>query len=130
MRRTIFFGAVLTCGLVSAGAASAGADHPQSNRSAQKPKVTIVQVTQKEYKFILSRKTVPVGKVTFVITNKGTIPHNMVFQGPILYASSPLIAAGGKYRLTVRFKKPGAYTYVCTPHFELGMSGRIRVVKA
>jgi plastocyanin len=125
MKKLLIGAAVGVVAIVPAGGAVA------SNLThAKKPaKVTTVNVTAKEYKFVLSRKSVPVGKVTFIVSNKGTIPHNMAFQGPILYAQTPLIAAGKKTKLTVTFKKPGEYTFVCTPHFELGMVAKIKVTK-
>jgi plastocyanin len=82
----------------------------------------------KDYKFILSRKTVPVGTVVFNIVNRGTVRHNMVFQAPI-YKGSPLIPSGGHYRLKVVLKKPRSYVFICTPHFELGMIGQLRAIK-
>jgi plastocyanin len=90
--------------------------------------ITTVTVVMKEYRFALSRRSVPVGTVLFKIVNRGTIPHNMAFQGPI-YKQSPLIQAGSSYRLRVVFKKPGTYVFLCTPHFELGMTGRLRVTR-
>ncbi len=45
--------------------------------------VTTVTVTMKEFKFVLSKKTVRHGKVTFKLVNKGTIPHDFKIAGKI-----------------------------------------------
>jgi plastocyanin len=65
--------------------------------------------------------------VIFKIVNKGQIEHNMVFNGPIIYAKSPLVLPKKTYTLKVKFKNPGRYNFVCTLHFELGMAGTIKV---
>ena len=44
--------------------------------TAQKSVVTVTAGTPSEFKFALSKSRVPVGTVTFNITNKGTIPHD------------------------------------------------------
>jgi plastocyanin len=90
---------------------------------------TTVRVVTTEYKFALSRKTVPVGTVIFVITNKGQLPHNIAFNGPVIYKKAPLVDPGSSYRLKVVFKKPGTYHFVCSPHFKLGMASQITVKK-
>jgi plastocyanin len=112
----------LLAGLVLSGGAFAAKPAP-----AAKPKTTTVNVVMTEYRFALSAKTVPVGTVLFKLVNKGQVEHNMVFNGPIVYAKSPLVQPGGTYTLKVKFKKPGPYNFVCTLHFELGMAGTIRV---
>jgi plastocyanin len=119
MLRTLSIIVVALC-LLAAGPATA---------AKRASKITTVTVVMKEYRFNLSRYSMPVGTVVFKIVNKGTSPHNMVFQAPI-WKESPLIQAGGRYQFRVRFRKAGRYVFVCTPHFELGMSGRLRVTKA
>src|SRR5947207_12069459 len=42
---------------------------------------TTVKVTAKEYKFTLSRKSAPHGKVTFKVTNKGVLKHDFRIAG-------------------------------------------------
>jgi plastocyanin len=90
---------------------------------------TTVRVVTTEYKFALSRKTVPVGTVIFVIVNKGQLPHNMAFNGPVVYKRAPLVDPGSFYRFKVVFKKPGTYRFVCSPHFKLGMASQITAKK-
>src|SRR5215207_3906234 len=57
---------------------------------------TTVTVTMKEFKFILSKKTVPHGKVTFKLVNKGVIDHDF--------------AIGGKKSKMIKPKKTGFFT--------------------
>jgi uncharacterized cupredoxin-like copper-binding protein len=84
---------------------------------------TTVRVTAKEYKFILSRKTAPHGKVTFKITNKGVLPHDFKIAGK----KTPHIAKNKTASLTVTLKK-GKFPYICTidSHAKFGMKGTFR----
>jgi plastocyanin len=92
-------------------------------------RVTTVRVVTTEYRFALSRKTVPAGTVVFLIVNKGQLPHNMAFNGPVIYKKAPLVDPGSSYRFKVVFKKAGTYHFVCSPHFKLGMASQIRVTR-
>jgi uncharacterized cupredoxin-like copper-binding protein len=85
---------------------------------------TTVKVTAKEYSFKLSRKTVPAGKVTFMIRNAGHLSHNFTIAGH----KSKTIAPGKSTTLTVRLKK-GSYPYKCSvdSHAKFGMKGMLRV---
>jgi uncharacterized cupredoxin-like copper-binding protein len=87
-------------------------------------KVTTVNVTMKEFKFILSKRTVPHGRVTFRIVNRGTIPHDFAIGGK----KSKLIGKGKTTTLTVTLGK-GKKPYKCTVpgHAAAGMKGTLRV---
>jgi plastocyanin len=122
-RRSVHF--TLGVGIVLAGFAVASVAF--AAKPAATPKTTTVKVLMTEYKFALSPKTVPAGTVIFKLVNKGQVEHNMVFNGPIIYAKSPLVLPKKTYTLKVKFKTPGRYNFVCTLHFELGMSGTIKV---
>ena len=86
--------------------------------------ITTVTVTMKEFKFILSRKTVPHGTVVFKLVNKGTLSHDFKIQG----RKSAMIAKGksGTLKLVL---KAGAKPYVCTVagHATSGMKGTLTV---
>ena len=69
-----------------------------------------VNVTMKAMKFSVSGQA-HAGKVTFVLTNKDTVPHNFAIAGK----TSGLIAKGTTKRLTVTLKK-GKVAYRCTMH--------------
>jgi Uncharacterized copper-binding protein len=86
---------------------------------------TTVKVTAKEYKFVLSRKTAPHGKVTFKVTNKGKFKHDFKIAGKKTKTLNP----GQKATLRVVFKKKGRFAYVCTlpGHARLGMKGVLGV---
>src|SRR5712691_12963422 len=88
-------------------------------------KVTTVTVTATEFKFKLSRKTVPVGTVVFRIVNKGKIAHNFRIAGK----TSKTIAPGKSTTLKVRFAKKGRSGYLCTlpGHAAAGMKGVLGV---
>ena len=99
----------------------------QSALAAPKAAVT-VNVTATEFKFKLSKTSVPRGSVvTFKVVNKGNAPHDFDFQ--TLGKGTPYLAPGKSKTYSVTFKKPGSYRFVCTVprHVELGMSGSFRV---
>ena len=86
---------------------------------------TTVDVAGTEFAFTLSRQSVPVGTVTFVVANQGTIVHNFRINGK----TTPLIDPGNSATLTVVFTKPGRYPYDCTipGHADGGMKGVLTV---
>ena len=85
---------------------------------------TTVTVTMKEFKFILSKKTIPHGKVTFKLVNKGTIPHDFAIGGK----TSKQIKKGKTGFLIVTLKA-GKKAYKCTlaGHAAAGMKGSFTV---
>jgi uncharacterized cupredoxin-like copper-binding protein len=78
-----------------------------------------------EFRFTLSKKTVPKGATTFKVTNKGTLPHDL----KIARKKTRLIAPSKSATLKVTFKKAGRYPYLCTVpgHAAAGMKGVLRV---
>ena len=87
-----------------------------------------VNVTAVDFKFKLSRTSVPRGSVvTFKVVNKGSSPHD--FDLPELRKGTKYLAKGKTVSLKVTFNKAGSYRYVCTVprHIQLGMDGRLRV---
>jgi uncharacterized cupredoxin-like copper-binding protein len=126
MRRHLIRGLVLA---VLAGiGALAGALVPASSAkttSAHASKVTI-KVVATEWKFALSRRSVPVGTtVVFKVTNKGKIGHDFKIAGK----KTKLLAPGKSATLTVKFGKKGTFSYICsvTGHARLGMQGKFAV---
>lgn len=110
-----FSTAVLAFAFLGVGAAAARPAAAQA---------TTVNVTAKDFYFVLSRKTVKAGRVTFVIRNASPAMHDFKIAGH----SSKTIGKGQTTRLTVTLK-PGRYLYTCTvdSHAELGMKGYLRV---
>jgi len=102
--------------LVSGGGATTAAVTP--------PKKIIV--TASEFKFVLSKKTVPAGStVIFTVVNKGKIAHDFKIAGK----KTKTLAAGQKTTLTVKFPKKGVIPYLCTlpGHAQGGMKGKFGV---
>jgi uncharacterized cupredoxin-like copper-binding protein len=73
---------------------------------------------------VLSRRSVPHGRVTFVIRNASPAAHDLAIAGRV----SKVIGPGKSTTLTVTLKR-GRYPYRCTVdgHAELGMKGVLRV---
>jgi uncharacterized cupredoxin-like copper-binding protein len=85
---------------------------------------TTVTVTMKEFKFVLSKQTVPHGTVTFKLVNKGKLMHDFKISGK----KSKLISPGKSGKLIVTLKK-GKLSYLCTVagHAAAGMKGKLTV---
>ena len=84
-------------------------------------RTTTIRVREIEYRFTLSSKSAPRGRVTFAVKNAGIALHDFKIDGKRTRG----IDAGGTARLTVNFTKPGKYPYRCTfdGHAALGMRG-------
>jgi plastocyanin len=119
--------ALVACAIVVIAALGGRQASAATAATAAASTTTTVRVVTTEYHFALSRKTVPVGTVVFVIVNKGQLPHNMAFNGPLIYRRAPLVDPGTSYRFKVVFKRTGVYHFVCSPHFKLGMASQISV---
>jgi plastocyanin len=85
---------------------------------------TSVSVSGKEFKFTLSKRTVPPGSVTFRFTNRGRVKHDFKIAGK----KTPVINRGRSATLRVALRR-GSYRYVCTVpgHSASGMKGTLRV---
>src|SRR5712691_1314418 len=68
-----------------------------------------VTVTASEFKFKLSKTSVPHGTVVFTVVNKGKLSHDFKISGK----KTPLVSPGKRAKLTVTFKK-GKIKYICT----------------
>jgi uncharacterized cupredoxin-like copper-binding protein len=112
----------LTVALVAAVVALLYAPVASPNASAQQ--VTTVTVTMKEFKFVLSKKTVPHGTVVFKLVNKGSLAHDFKISGK----KSKMIGKGKTGLLRVTLTK-GLKAYLCTVpgHAAAGMKGRLKV---
>ena len=85
---------------------------------------TTVKVGAKEFKFTLSRKSAPHGKVTFKVTNKGHIKHDFKIAGK----KTKMLSPGKSASLTVTLTKGKKYKYICTVpgHAAAGMKGSFK----
>ena len=88
-------------------------------------KSTEAAIELSEYK-ITGTLTVPPGEVTMNITNKGSLPHNLVLQGGPKTAD---IQPGGATDLSLGKLAAGTYSVFCTiaGHQELGMKATLNV---
>ena len=99
---------------------------PAIGAGSSTSKTVTIKVTASEWKFGLSKKTVPTGTtVIFKVTNKGKIGHDFKINGK----KTPLIQPGTTGKLVVTFKKKGKYPYLCTVpgHAQAGMRGTFTV---
>jgi uncharacterized cupredoxin-like copper-binding protein len=92
---------------------------------------TTVRVTAgkpSEFRFTFSRKSVPVGTVRFVVTNRGKLAHDFEIAGK----KTKLLEPGRSQTLVVKLTKAHGYGYLCTVrgHAAAGMRGTLRAVAA
>jgi uncharacterized cupredoxin-like copper-binding protein len=85
---------------------------------------TTIKVGAKEFKFTLSKKSAPHGKVTFKVKNNGHIKHDYKIAGK----KTKMLSPGKSATLTVTLKKGKKYTYICTVpgHAAAGMKGTFK----
>jgi plastocyanin len=115
--------ALFVVGVVGAGAAFA---IPAIGARSTAAKTVTIKVTATDFKFKLSRASVPTGTtVIFKVTNKGKIPHDFKINGK----KTQMIKPGETKSVKVVFKKKGRLTYICTVtgHAKLGMTGKFAV---
>ena len=108
----------------AAGAAIVLAVTPFAGARSTAAEATTIKVTAKEFKFILSKKSAPHGKVTFKVVNKGKIAHDFKIVGKKTKTLKPNKSA----TLTVTLKKGKKYPYICTidSHAKFGMKGTFK----
>ena len=87
---------------------------------AQSQATTVRVSALDSLRFTLSTKRAKHGTVVFVVTNKGSLPHDFWIAGK----KTPLLKHGGSATLTVTIKK-GGNPYKCTVagHAAGGMKG-------
>jgi hypothetical protein len=91
--------------------------------------VTTVNVTEKEFSIVLSRKTFTAGRYTFAVTNRGTAPHNLTINGPgVTGKATATLTSGHSGSVTVILKR-GTYELWCSVdhHKQDGMDLKIKV---
>ena len=110
---------VLAAGVGSSAGASLQPTAPST--AARATLVTTVNVTEKEYKITLSKKTAKRGLVIFKVKNVGALQHGFQIKG----RKTRLISPGKSATLRVTFLRKGHYPYKCfvTGHAALGMKG-------
>lgn len=123
MRRglSVFLLGALAAGGIAAGVLAPGGGASPEGASA----ISRVTVVASEFKFKLSKRSVPTGTVIFTVVNKGKLSHDFKIAGKKTRKLNP----GQKATLRVTFKKKGRYVYICTlpGHVKLGMRGSFAV---
>jgi len=79
----------------------------------------------RDFSYSLSRRSVPAGRVRFVIVNRGIVGHDFAVGG----RKTPVLRPGGSKVLAVVLTRAGSYRYRCTVpgHAALGMKGVLTV---
>jgi uncharacterized cupredoxin-like copper-binding protein len=122
MRRVAIALAVVGVSAVGLAASSVFAA-PKATQAA-----ITVNVTALDFKFKLSRLSVPKGSVvTFKVINKGNTAHDFDFAA--LKGGTPYLAKGKTATFKLTLKKTGSFRFVCTVprHAQLGMAGYFKV---
>jgi uncharacterized cupredoxin-like copper-binding protein len=110
--------ALAATGLAAAGVLTSGAAGAEQTSN----KVINVTVTMREFRFTLSRRSVPTGTtVVFKVVNRGKITHDFKIAGKKTKKLNP----GKSATLRVTFAKKGRRAYLCTipGHAAAGMKG-------
>jgi plastocyanin len=100
--------------------------------AAAKAPTTAVGVSEREFRISPYRTTVKPGTVKFNVHNFGEDTHNLVILGPKRFvAVGPDVDSEQNAAFTVKLKKTGTYTLICTraDHAKLGMKTRFKVKK-
>jgi glucose/arabinose dehydrogenase len=92
-------------------------------------RVVVVHVTMRDYHFTLSRSTVPVGTVRFVVVNRGGTIHDFAIAHT--KSKTRFLQPGRQQTITVKFTKAARLEYLCTVggHAALGMKGTLVIGK-
>ena len=89
-----------------------------------------VNVTLSEWKLVSTRDTVPAGRVTFQVTNSGSMTHSLYILGDSVDRGTRDIPARQTASLTVTLK-PGTYELFCPmseeTHKKAGMTRKLVV---
>ena len=132
-RRVLVAGAAAAVAgvLVVSALAAPGKGHakPKPKRKPKPAAAVVVNVKAFEYGYTLSRKTVPVGPVTFIVKNTGTTAHDFYVTGAGATGKTPYLGPGQAATLKLVFKSKGIVHYSCTVprHADLGMEGTLTV---
>lgn len=99
----------------------------QSSGSASADQAT-VNVVARDFEFSLDAASVAAGTVTFIVSNKGSMPHDFAITIDGQRHKTEMIKPGDSAVLTVDLA-PGSYEYICTipGHAILGMKGSLTI---
>jgi plastocyanin len=106
-------------------APSASAVVPGTSVATPRPtNVQVLEGTLSEYSIYLPRLTVHVGTVRLLMTNTGTVRHNLRITGPGVDRKTADLRGGQAGQMEVTFAEPGSYDVYCDigDHPERGMT--------
>jgi len=115
--------------LVACGGSSSGTSGPGAPAVSVTVAGTVVTATETEYSIKLSPSTFTPGTYTFTIKNTGTMPHDLVVNGPgVDHQASSTVQPGDTGQLTVTLQQ-GSYELWCSidSHKDQGMDMTIQV---
>jgi uncharacterized cupredoxin-like copper-binding protein len=118
-------GLVVVAAAAAVGVLALPASAHRSGSAQAAQTVRVSAGTPSEFLFKLSKTVVPLGTVTFVVTNDGAIVHDFAIAGKKTRNLSP----GQSQTIRVTFRKAGNVRYLCTVtgHAAAGMKGVLRV---
>lgn len=119
---TPLLGLLAACGGSSGGAGGAGGGTAGTATGPAGAQVFTIRGTDR-LQFDPQTVNAKVGTLTLTLHNGG-VPHNLKFADPALPAI-PTVSGDRTASATLRFTKPGTYTFVCTIH--TGMAGKVVV---
>jgi uncharacterized cupredoxin-like copper-binding protein len=101
---------------------------PAAAEASAGPELAALKVSETEFKIHVPAAKVGAGTVDIQVTNDGTVPHNLVVEGPGVDKSTPEIGPGKEASLQVDLK-PGAYELYCSipGHRDAGMQTKLTV---
>jgi plastocyanin len=110
-------------------AVGAPSDRTQQEGGANGSKPTLHAVAT-DFGFALDASQVRAGTTTFLVENRGAMPHDFAIQGHGVDQTTGMLKPGDTASLTVDLK-PGIYNYRCTMlgHALLGMNGTLTVTE-
>ena len=120
--KRIWVGVAAITAIALFGATAHAGRQPTAANSPQSAKLLkTVNVTEKEFKIILSSKSAKRGIVVFKVKNVGALPHDFQISG----RKTKMLSHGKSDTLRVTFLRKGTYPYKCTVsgHAKLGMKG-------
>jgi len=120
-------GSFVGVGALTALALAAGAAFGGPAKQAATTTVSVTAGKPSEFKFTLSKRTVPTGTVVFRVANRGAVAHDF----RILGKKTASLAPGKSGTLRATIGKAGKYAFLCTlpGHAAAGMKGTLTVTK-
>ena len=116
--------ALLAVTLACSAGPSLGEDIP--NGVSKSEDSTTINIVTNDFSISIDESQAEAGRVTFLVQNNGSMPHDFAIRGNGVEQKTPMIQSGESATLTADLE-PGTYTYVCTipGHDQLGMSGTL-----